>query len=421
MKLRQGWGFIFCALIIPLLSSAYEDLVKPPLRIGAWNAKRLGATKMKDTKVVEYLVKVIQRYDIIAILEVRDITEETPYDLLNEINKEEELYQLTLSARVGRTSQKEQYAIYWKASRVTAIETFQYNDTVKDVFTYDPFTVTFQTSEAGNLTQFAMTTIHTRPDDATEEIDALVDVYDQFLTEGGVKDMVILGDFNMGCTYVTSKDLENIRLHNDLRFTWLISDHADTTTGTTTCPYDRIVLAGPTTKTAVYPETAGAFYYDEEYGITDQELLDDISDHYPVEVLLRGTLSPEMIPKWPPKPSVAIEVDVRTTPRYIKSLAKKLKETTTDCQLGKQVVTVRWTNTDITSTIDSLTAFSEENPKVITKQALAVLSYKLQHGVMTDSSLYGTESPSSDYEVRVLCYPTHNLCTTTVKTSTLVN
>jgi len=52
-------------------------------------------------------------------------------------------------------------------------------------------------------------------------------------------DAILLGDFNAGCSYVVQGEFEQIRLYNQSRFHWLISDHADTTTKTTSCPYDR--------------------------------------------------------------------------------------------------------------------------------------------------------------------------------------
>ena len=54
-------------------------------------------------------------------------------------------------------------------------------------------------------------------------------------------DAILVGDFNAGCNYIVQGEYEMIRLYTDQRFHWLISDHADTTTKTTSCPYDRSV------------------------------------------------------------------------------------------------------------------------------------------------------------------------------------
>lgn len=53
------------------------------------------------------------------------------------------------------------------------------------------------------------------------------------------QDIVLLGDFNAGCSYVTSSKWQQIRLFTDTSFQWLIPSDADTTVSDTNCPYDR--------------------------------------------------------------------------------------------------------------------------------------------------------------------------------------
>lgn len=52
--------------------------------------------------------------------------------------------------------------------------------------------------------------------------------------------MMILGDLNAGCGYVTIKGWKSVRLRNDPKFSWLIGDDQDTTVREKThCAYDR--------------------------------------------------------------------------------------------------------------------------------------------------------------------------------------
>lgn len=55
----------------------------------------------------------------------------------------------------------------------------------------------------------------------------------------GQQDIVLLGDFNAGCSYVSGNEWQQIRLFTDKSFNWLIPDDADTTVSSTYCPYDR--------------------------------------------------------------------------------------------------------------------------------------------------------------------------------------
>ena len=55
----------------------------------------------------------------------------------------------------------------------------------------------------------------------------------------GAKNVILLGDFNAGGTYIRSQDWDANRLRGD-EFNWLIPDHMDTTTTNTLAAYDRL-------------------------------------------------------------------------------------------------------------------------------------------------------------------------------------
>lgn len=63
--------------------------------------------------------------------------------------------------------------------------------------------------------------------------------YNMRCNEICLQEIVLLGDFNSGCSYVTGSEWQQIRLFTDKSFHWLIPDEADTTVSHTNCPYDR--------------------------------------------------------------------------------------------------------------------------------------------------------------------------------------
>lgn len=67
----------------------------------------------------------------------------------------------------------------------------------------------------------------------------LVEKHTLRLTLLSLQDIVLLGDFNAGCSYVSGSDWQQIRIFTDKTFHWLITDAADTTVSQTVCPYDR--------------------------------------------------------------------------------------------------------------------------------------------------------------------------------------
>lgn len=57
------------------------------------------------------------------------------------------------------------------------------------------------------------------------------------------QNVMILGDLNAGCSYVTIKGWRAMRLKSDPKFHWLIGDEQDTTVREKThCAYDRSEL-----------------------------------------------------------------------------------------------------------------------------------------------------------------------------------
>lgn len=89
------------------------------------------------------------------------------------------------------------------------------------------------------VNDMAFVAIHTKPSAATQEIDNLVDVYDDVVQRWKMDNVVIMGDLNAACDYVKDTEWKNIRLANDKRFWWLIDDCQDTTIKGSRCAYDR--------------------------------------------------------------------------------------------------------------------------------------------------------------------------------------
>ena len=105
-------------------SNDFQHTIEEPLKIAAFNVRRFGSAKMKQNVVVDILVKIIVQFDIIIIQEVVDSTEKAVHDLLAAVNKSiysdnkidagSTQYQMVLSPRLGRNTQKEQYVILYR-------------------------------------------------------------------------------------------------------------------------------------------------------------------------------------------------------------------------------------------------------------------------------------------------------------------
>ncbi|KAK2548008.1 Deoxyribonuclease-1 [Acropora cervicornis] len=262
------------------------------MKIAAFNVQIFGANKMRNKMVKEVLVKVILKYDVILIQEIRS-RRDTPINSLlasvNRVSSPPGVYKMALSKRLGRTVSKEQYAFLYRTDSVSLQDSYVFDDSVKsqgkDQFQREPFIVRFKGHHT-YVSDFAMVGIHTSPSEAVSEIDHLVDVYDDIVRRWKLKDVIILGDFNGGCSYVTKSRWKVIRLATDRRFYWLFSDHVDTTVAKSDCPYDRMVVAGYNMIRGVFAESAKAFHFDKAYNLTQKEA-EDVSDHWPIEIQLK--------------------------------------------------------------------------------------------------------------------------------------
>lgn len=260
------------------------------LRIAAFNIRTFGETKMSNATLSVYFVKILSRYDIAVIQEVRDSHLVAVGKLLDELNRDKpDTYRYVVSEPLGRKSYKEQYLFVYRPDQVSVLDSYQYDDGCEpcgnDTFNREPAIVKFF-SPYTEVQVFAIVPLHAAPTEAVSEIDALYDVYLDVWQKWGLEDIMFMGDFNAGCSYVTSSQWSSIRLRTSPIFQWLIPDSADTTVTSTHCAYDRIVVAGALLQAAVVPNSAVPFDFQAVYGLSNK-LAEAISDHYPVEVTLR--------------------------------------------------------------------------------------------------------------------------------------
>ena len=256
-------------------SSSSEE-IESKIKIATFNIQIFGKTKRKKDDVMKILVKIVRNFDIVAVQEFRDKQEETLPFFVKKINEAPgDKYDFVGSKRLGRSSSKEKYAFIFNTKTVKYKDiSFVYDDS-SDVFEREPFVGYFN---SGSF-DYALINIHTKPDDATNEINALVDVIEDAETKiSGEKDFIVLGDFNADCTYF--KEEADASPLEASKYYWVIEDSADTTVKSTVCTYDRMVFI----KSSTISDYAGkweVFRFDQKYNLSQEQAV-KVSDHYPV-------------------------------------------------------------------------------------------------------------------------------------------
>lgn len=238
------------------------------------------------------LARIITRCDVCLLQEVRDVKGSALKKLLKEIRgyDMQNQYEMLPSERLGRTeSYQEQYVFVYRTNTVRVTDQYQYPDDLpgdEDAFSREPFVVRFKAPKT-SIMDFVLIPQHTTPSNTTKELDALYDVLQKVRKMWKTENVMLLGDFNADCGYLAKKNRKNVRLITDRNLHWLIPDDSDTTVKlSTSCSYDRIVVHGERFIRAVVPSSAQPFNFQQEYRLTEEEAL-DVSDHFPVEVLLK--------------------------------------------------------------------------------------------------------------------------------------
>uniref|UniRef100_A0A8C5W6S7 SMB domain-containing protein n=2 Tax=Leptobrachium leishanense TaxID=445787 RepID=A0A8C5W6S7_9ANUR len=293
LHLLDAWSHLreMRFLILLAVVAACSLQVSHAFKIAAFNIERFDAHKVDDPVVLNLLIRILRRYELIAVQEVMNANDTAIKRLVEELNVATGLpYNLLISDHLGRGSYREKYVYIFREDILKPTEWYHYDDGCEncgsDSFLREPFVVRFSSLTTG-LKDFVLATIHTSPDYAVLEVNALYDVWEDAKQRLHTENIMILGDFNADCSYVTARHWPMIRLRQDERLQWFIEDGGDTTVSTNNnCAYDRFVVSGAEFLNALIPETAKPINLQKEYGLTYAEAK-AVSDHYPIEIELR--------------------------------------------------------------------------------------------------------------------------------------
>lgn len=292
MKWCQILTVLFLWLFFGSSSCVATDSPCVPLKISAFNVRIFGRTKASKSEVMGILTNITLRYDIMLVQEIRDSSMTAIQDLLDLVNArapEGEVYAMELSGRLGRSNSKEQYSFLYRVSRVAVLASHQFNDSVDDLFEREPYSVLFQHKCSAGISEcdkFWLQAIHTKPDDAVSEINALYeyslpDARAVFDTSQGM----VLGDLNGDCSYVSNTAAANFNFAQDPEFTFLLSKGVtDTTVGSTHCTYDNFIIHSSLSQFLI-EGSVSTFNFMSFYSLS-QDFAEDVSDHYPIELQL---------------------------------------------------------------------------------------------------------------------------------------
>jgi len=222
---------------------AFSSLHAQSFDIATFNIQNFGQSKLAKTDVVDTLAAIVRQFDIVAVQEISDVSNQTAGAFLQVVNAHGAHYKLSCSERTGvqpdDRKSAEQYAFYYDSRTVSLTDAALFPD-VNDDFQREPYIASF-TRKADSLT-LVVCTIHTAPAQAVEEIAALAKVAKWIPTRfRNAQRLIFCGDFNASCSYASPEALHELTIHKPPYY-WVVPDDADTNLAKNACAYDRFVI-----------------------------------------------------------------------------------------------------------------------------------------------------------------------------------
>ena len=242
------------------------------IKICSFNIQVFGTSKLKKPQAMDVLTKVLRRFDVVAIQEVRSTDDSVVPQLVAMVNADGSRYDFIIGPRLGRTNSKEQYAVLFNTARIEVDRSSVYTvPDPQDRLHREPLVARFRVRGVEKAFSFNLVDIHTDPDETVSELDALADVFVGVQRNGsGEDDVILLGDLNVDEYHLGRLgQLPNI-------------GHAITGVMTNTRRdkmYDNIVF--DRRATVEYTGRWGVVDLQKEFGLTQVAAL-EVSDHCPV-------------------------------------------------------------------------------------------------------------------------------------------
>ncbi len=288
------------------LPSLQAKQVTDDVRIAAFNVQTFGQSKASDREVMQLLAHTVSLYDLILLQEIRDSESgDVVHDLLDIIeSKTGRRFETVISPKLGRSSYTEQYAYVYDPAKFDLIKSWVFPD-IEDRFAREPFIGHFRSRSM----DFAVVGLHTQPDQATEEIQALQKVEIDLKERLRLSNVLIMGDLNADCYYFDTTKNSGLRNFSRQSEMW-IEDWDDTTVSRTHCAYDRILSLGDISDHIQEPEITR---FESLFGISNDSAR-RISDHYPVSVTML-VIEDSPAESQLPRPNYQCGIDTYRTPK----------------------------------------------------------------------------------------------------------
>lgn len=244
------------------------------VRIASFNVQVFGESKAKKARIMDFLARIVRQFDVVALQELRCRDRDLLPNFVELVNAAGRRYDFVIGQPVGRGSNVEQYAFLYDAATVEVDRTQLYPVAdPDDLLLFDPYVAWFRVRgpPANQAFTFSLVNVHTDPEQADQEVNALDDVYRAVRDDGRQEDdVIILGTLNVDAEHMG-------QLGQTAGMTTALANVPTNTQGTH--QLDNVVFHSRAT--VEFSGRSGIFDFLRAYNLTMDEAL-EVSDHLPV-------------------------------------------------------------------------------------------------------------------------------------------
>jgi hypothetical protein len=171
---------------------------RPTIRIATFNLDGLDETKLANPQVADALVRILPRFDVIAVQGIRSKTRAVLVRLVEQLNATGQVYDFATCPTVERDGMPQYNAMLFNARSVEVDRsTVRFVEDPMSRFRYKPLMGQFRVRGVPESEAFTFMLINVQVDPAhvAPEVDLLADVYRAVRDAGrGEDDIILLGD-----------------------------------------------------------------------------------------------------------------------------------------------------------------------------------------------------------------------------------
>lgn len=250
------------------------------IKIGSFNIQIFGKSKLnhRDPAVMQTILNLVSRYDVVAIQELRAEDQETLPRFMQMLNSQRKHFDSVIGERLGRSDSKEQYVYVFNTDTIEIDpNTTRTSINPDNRIHRPPLVACFRAKQAPPLQAFTFTlvNIHTDPDDVASELNALTTVLDAVRNDGRKEDdIILLGDLNAGDINKSNRRLDPLTRYG---LTPIVNGVPTMTKANVA--NDNMMISR--NDTAEFTGAWGVVDYASEFKLSERQAL-DISDHRPI-------------------------------------------------------------------------------------------------------------------------------------------